>query len=588
MKRSIRALAPCVVVLAGLVASCGSGAGASNARVATVKPPASAASPHEAPAPVVADAPRASSPIARDDASLPPVDEAFLSAPLPDAGPPLATFRETSRITVGKGYLYDVALLPEGLVATFSDEDGKVRVYDLRHARLVATFAVPGFARFAGGAIAAFPGERPRIVAASKAGLFLVDARTGAVEARVSAEPFRHVRFSPDERVLVAVQSFGIGGPSQNSKLSFFERQGSELRLVRTMPFGERVDGVDLSRDHRLLAVTLYPSNSLQVLDLAKPEGERERFRVQGPRYASDCSFSPDGRLVAVGGQGVLVVDLVNSDRRAFYGKFKNNVGRVRFSPSGDALVASSYDSRLRAFAVEGPDTQGLRLSLLKELRHADGANVYGFAFTADGASLVSGSGDRTLRTFEGDRSKSRSGDREPRRFRSVDAWAREAPELLRSPPPADLGTIEGGQYVLPAFRSPRRPARIRPGRYDCKITAIYKLRECTVELDADGRTVLTFHSGNLLSLRGVLYDDGPVVRYEAALLSKASVIDCEGCDRQPLEGFFRGQGNQFEGLLTFRTVYDRFTRPERPPPTAPIEEGSDRFPLTLRYRGPL
>lgn len=517
-----------------------------------------------------------------------PVDEAFLSAPLPERGPPLASFRETSRINVGKGYLYDVALLPEELVATFSDEDGKVRVYDRSHARLVATFAVPGFAKFEGGAIAAFPGERPRIVAASKAGLFLVDARTGAIEARFRSEPFRHVRFSPDGKVLVAVRSFGIGGPSQTSTVSFFERHDSELRLVRTMPFGERVDGVDLSRDNRLLAVTLYPSNTLQVLDLATTGEPRERFRVQAPRYAGDCSFSPDGRLVAAGGQGVLVVDLINSDRRAFYGKLENNVGRVRFSPSGDALVASSYDSRLRAFAIEGPDARGLRLSLLKELRHADRANVYGFAFTPDGSSLVSGSGDRTLRTFSGDRSQAPSGEREPRRFRSVDAWAREAPELLGPLPPADLGTIESGQYVLPAFRSPKRPARIRPGRYDCKIAAMYKLRECTVELDADGRTVLTFHSGNLLSLRGVLYDDGPVVRYEAALLSKGSVVDCEGCDRQPLEGFFRGQGNQFEGLLTFRTIYDRATRPERPPPTAAIEEGSDRFPLTLRYRGPL
>lgn len=512
-------------------------------------------------------------------------DPAFTAAPLPTPGPPIERFREQSRITVGKGYLHDVVPLPGDLVATVSGDEATLRVYDTKSKRLALNHPVPGFSRFKTGGIVAWPGSRPEVVAAGNEGILLIDAKSGAVRSTLSPLAAQHIRWSPDERFLVATTS---DISTQTSVVTFFERgDGAELRLVGSVPFRERVDALDLTRDNRLLALVHYPSNTVRVLDLG--DRSRELFRIQAPRYAADCAFSPNGRWLAVGGEGVFLVDLLNPNRRALYSYVYNNVGRVHFSPSGDTLLASAYDGRIRALSIHGPDAQGLRLELLTELSHGGGANVYGFSMTADGRSLVSSSGDQTIRTFAASPGPQapihRDGTSE--RFYDLGEWAKRDAAAQEPLVGVDLGGMQGDTYLSPAFTSAARPSRIQPGHYDCKVTRLYKLRPCRVERDSEGRTILTFEEG-LLHLRGVLYDDGPIVRYEASLLDAKSVIACEGCTRQPLEGIFRGERGSYEGLLTFRTMYDPYSSPPRPPANVKIEEASDRFPMVLVYRRPL
>src|SRR5690606_30642242 len=147
------------------------------------------------------------------------------------------------------------------------------------------------------------------------------------------------------------------------------------------------VDDWDLSRDHRLLAVSLYPTEDLLVVDL---HDGANLLRVPGPRYAKSVAFSPNGRLVAIAGAGLLLVDLLNPQRRGLYTHFFNNIVHIGFSPSGDALVASSYAGRVHIFGYDaglqamagngngnGNGNRGLRLTLLQTLRHAGQANVY-------------------------------------------------------------------------------------------------------------------------------------------------------------------------------------------------------------------
>ena len=52
---------------------------------------------------------------------------------------------------------------------------------------------------------------------------------------------------------------------------------------------------------------------------------------------------------------------------------FGNNIHRVRFSPSGDALAVSSYEGKVRVFDAT---TKGPTLPLRKLLRHSGTANV--------------------------------------------------------------------------------------------------------------------------------------------------------------------------------------------------------------------
>jgi hypothetical protein len=343
----------------------------------------------------------------------------------------------------------------------------------------------------------------------------------------------------------------------------------------------ERVDAWDLSRDNRLLAVAGYPTGTLTVYDLWSGE---KVLRLQAPKYAASIAFSPDGRWLAAGGKGLLLIDLANPQRRAFYSYFFNNSNTVAFSPSGDAIAVSSYDGHIRLFryASSGPS-----LSLIRSLRHTGRSNVYRIQFDKEGDSLLSASGDQTVRIFGGPyKPTSRSPEHDE--FHSLEAWRARVPEDEKTRPPSPPPSMKGTHYHPRRLEEPPRTSRIKPGKYSCRITTIYRMRDCTVTKSSKGHTLLQFHEGNLLELEGVLYDDGPIVRYEAWEQRKGSVTDCPGCEMQALHGIFRGHGKNFTGLLTFRAYYDPNNPPPLPDPDAKIEEAEDRFPLTLHFKAPL
>jgi hypothetical protein len=366
-------------------------------------------------------------------------------------------------------------------------------------------------------------------------------------------------------------------------------RAGASARLkeLGMLTFPERVDAWDLSADNRLLATTHYPSGHLVVVDLRTGS---ELLRVPGPHFGGDVAFSPDGRLVAMGGRGLLLVDLLNPQRRAFRSHFYNNIGHVRFSPSGDAVVASSYDGHLRVFRYETvmrDGRTGLTLSLAQTLRHEGQANVYAFVFEANGDGIVSVSGDQTVRTFRAPKSPTTSATPIPpaRTFRPLEDWKQLDPEAARPFPPASEPSMRDGHYHPPLLEGDARPSRIRPGHYACKVDLMYKLRDCSVSKNEQGHTLLRFASDNLLALEGVLYDDGAVVRFEGWLYEPSSVVGCKGCEKQPMHAVFRGAGNRWQGLLRFRDYYDPYTPPDLPAADEKIEAADDRFPMVLEFR---
>jgi hypothetical protein len=95
---------------------------------------------------------------------------------------------------------------------------------------------------------------------------------------------------------------------------------------------------------------------------------------------------------------------------------------------------------------------------------------------------------------------------------------------------------------------------------------------------------MLEFDKENLLGLRGVLYDDGAVVRFEGWLTDGGS-LGCSNCVAQPLHAVFRGNGASWQGLLLYRGHYDPRVPSDPPSADVVIEEAIDRFPLVLRRK---
>ncbi|HVU03028.1 MAG TPA: hypothetical protein VHE30_14810 [Polyangiaceae bacterium] len=345
--------------------------------------------------PPLAPAPRGFGRVVRMDVrvplwSLPRTPQRF-------AGPAkYESWHEKKRVNVGYGYLSILDLSDDERHAlVVSEDEAMLHTYEFPSFQKVATLPVPGYKQFSRGDFlfapwAASPGSPPDVLFAGERGVF---ALGGAVPSALplSAEPADELRFTDDHAVLGASSAYI---PAQQSRLVFYGFRGSRLEPLVVLDFSERVEEWDLDSEKRRLAVTYYPSNDTEVMDLAA----RRVLWVSGaPQYSNSVDISPDDTRLAVGGSAVVMHDFSSGQPLGGDANFGNNIHRVRFSPSGDALAVSSYEGKIRIFDAH---PQGGHLKLRKLLRHTGTANVYAIRFTKDGSALVSGSGDQTVRVW--------------------------------------------------------------------------------------------------------------------------------------------------------------------------------------------
>ncbi len=162
------------------------------------------------------------------------------------------------------------------------------------------------------------------------------------------------------------------------------------------------------------------------------------------------------------------------------------------------------------------------------------------------------------------------------------------AADVPTAPPKAET-RAQRQERLLAIDRLPRpapaalseapRPTKLKPGLYRCSVGEGYKLRDCLVEKDADGRTLLEIGEGNLIAARGVVWDEGRGLHFEG-WLTDARPFGCFGCqDRcyvdpdscgckpppfevaeacvvQQVSMDLKGAGNQFRGELLYHQFW--------------------------------
>lgn len=323
-------------------------------------------------------------------------DADFLLKPPPPADPQrYRVWRETARINVGQSHLSTAEIThDEKYLLAMSELEATVRVYLADTKKLVGNFKVPGFEymAFERGEVVLWPETTgdPIFLVGNNMGLNLFSGLTGDPVAHLDDSPVWHMRWSPDGRILICVLS---DIDTQTSILTLFKRvDPNSLTKIETVKFKNRIDGFSLSRDNRYLAVTLYPSDRVELIDL---HSGGVLWSIPAPTYSNPVDISPDGRTVAVGGQYLLLIDAKKPSHTSTYKDFQNNIHNVRFSPSGDAVAVSSYDGHVR---IVSTDMTSSTAALIKDLRHAGDSNVYSLVFGGNGSFLISSSGDRTIR----------------------------------------------------------------------------------------------------------------------------------------------------------------------------------------------
>lgn len=310
------------------------------------------------------------------------------------------TWRLERTIQVGEGYLYKAQFTADArAVVTLSLDSGTVYRYDAARGNELNRVALPEFTRFepADFTVLEEIQERPQLIVNRVNGasiLDLTDAHFDALEQFPGGDGVSSTTvFGLYATSLRRVEAQGPR-PAQTGELALYWVNG---QLALSAACDERPDDYSLSQDGKWLAVTYYPSNTVQVVDLEK----RELLLTHPmPTWGGSVALSPDKSILAIGGDHLELVRVADGAKLAEDRNFKNNIAEIQFTRSGDLLLVSAFDGRVRSYVLPADLAQLKRLPAPQLLQHKYMSNVYGFDLDPTETRLVTPSGDKTLKVW--------------------------------------------------------------------------------------------------------------------------------------------------------------------------------------------
>lgn len=292
-----------------------------------------------------------------------------------------------------------ISMAPDGTTVAAAYEDGTVRVWDLARRSLVADFRAAGL----GASCVIFTSDG-RLAIGGKGGVYRATVDTGTLELAVRPwdGPVTSVAVLAGGKLVLGGQRASASPKSWVA--SVWDPTAGSLDEI-TNSNGTEVAG---SPDGSLVATWRWGKLALHhAADL------RERVRVlslpggEGSvgDEISEAAFSPRGETLATGTGGfhLALWDTATWQIRHFIDLVTGDcVHKLAFSPDGRLLaVVTSYAREVEVRDVE----TGALLGVL--VGHTDSARAV--AFTPDGATIVTGAADGTLRLWEAATSRLRA-----------------------------------------------------------------------------------------------------------------------------------------------------------------------------------
>jgi WD40 repeat protein len=206
---------------------------------------------------------------------------------------------------------------------------------------------------------------------------------------------FMAVAFHPDGKHLVTGQQDGTVRVWDAGTGRELGKVGTHKKAIRGIAFSS--DGSHLASVSVGGEVKLWDAKRLDELHLdGKPGPRVPPIRAWSPGACLNLAFSPDGRLLATGGEeNTVKIWDVGSGREARppLRGHKDDIYAVAFSPDGRWLASAGEDSTVRVW------DRRAGYVLARTFRGHTGL-VSSLAFSPDSRQLFSGSNDHTVKVW--------------------------------------------------------------------------------------------------------------------------------------------------------------------------------------------